>query len=120
MTNNEHRKTSNYIEEMEELRKEDETLDNGVKETEKENEDIDFTALKSLQDDGIDMSFLDNLQKQYGENNIKQEEETVDNLELLRANAQLIDQLKNIQSERLSATPPPHFSQLPKPNEKEV
>merc|ERR1712241_914184 len=41
-------------------------------------------------------------------------------LELLQTNAQLIDQLKNVQNERLSGTPPPHFSQLQKPNDKEI
>ena len=82
---------------------------------------IDFDSLKSLQEDGIDMSFIDSLQKQYNESNIKQEEETsTDNLELLSANAQLIDQLKNIQSERLSGTPPMHLSQLAKPDAKEI
>ena len=41
-------------------------------------------------------------------------------LELLQANAQLIDQLKIVQNERLSGTPPAHFSQLQKPTEKET
>ena len=53
---------SKYVEEMKSLRKEDELLDAAFKEvtdsSEKESTDIDFTSLKSLQDDGIDMSFI--------------------------------------------------------------
>ena len=53
---------SKYIEEMKSLRKEDELLDAAFKEvtdsSEKESTNIDFTSLKSLQDDGIDMSFI--------------------------------------------------------------
>ena len=47
---------------MKSLRKEDELLDAAFKEvtdsSEKETTNIDFTSLKSLQDDGIDMSFI--------------------------------------------------------------
>ena len=47
---------------MKSLRKEDELLDAAFKEvtdsSEKECTNIDFTSLKSLQDDGIDMSFI--------------------------------------------------------------
>ena len=53
---------SKYIEEMKSLRKEDELLDAAFKEvtdsSEKESTNIDFISLKSLQDDGIDMSFI--------------------------------------------------------------
>ena len=53
---------SKYIEEMKSLRKEDELLDAAFKEvtdsSEKESTNIDFASLKSLQDDGIDMSFI--------------------------------------------------------------
>ena len=74
LTGNEHRKTSKYIEEMKNLRKEDELLDNAFKDVpistedkddadNKAKKDIDFTSLKSLEKDGIDMSFLESLQK---------------------------------------------------------
>merc|ERR1712066_777526 len=122
------RKTSKYIEEMKSLRKEDELLDNAFKEVtenqksqEEKKDDIDFSSLKSLQDDGIDMSFLDNLQKFWS--GVKEEgkdEDSKDTPELLQANAQLIEQLKNVQSERLSSTPPPHFSHIIKPSDKEL
>ena len=80
-----------------------------------------FTICRSLQDDGIDMSFLDNLQKFWS--GVKEEgkdEDSKDTPELLQANAQLIEQLKNVQSERLSSTPPPHFSHIIKPSDKEL
>ena len=35
------------------------------KEDEKKEKDVDFDALKSLSDDGIDMSFLDSLKDKY-------------------------------------------------------
>ena len=123
LTGNEHRKTSKYIEEMKKLRKEDEALDTAFKEVEddEESKKVDFSALKSLQEDGIDMSFLDTLQEQYNAvEKVKQEEPSGEGTELLNANAQLIEQLKTLQNERLTATPPPHFSQLAKPNEKET
>merc|ERR550532_3472127 len=73
LTGNEHRKTSKYIEEMKNLRKEDELLDKAFTEVPDTSEDksnetdsnkkgIDFTSLKSLEKDGIDMSFLESLQ----------------------------------------------------------
>merc|ERR1712066_620259 len=76
LTGNEHRKTSKYIEEMKNLRKEDELLDNAFKDIpvnsddkqDSSKKDIDFTSLKSLEKDGIDMSFLDSLQKYCDDN----------------------------------------------------
>ena len=120
LTGNEHRKTSKYIEEMKTLRKEDELMDSAFKEVENEVEEVkvpsvDFDSLKSLQDDiGIDMSFLDTLQPFYKKN----EEHKPENM--LQANADLIDQLKHVQNDRLSGPPPQHFSQMPKASEKEV
>ena len=51
---------------------------------------------------------------------VKTEDIKQENLELLQTNAQLIDQLKMVQNERLSGTPPSHFSQLQKPTDKEI
>ena len=64
------------------------------------------------------------MQSQWNASNIKEEvKEDVDSKdtpELLQANAQLIEQLKNVQNERLSSTPPPHFSHVIKPSDKEL
>ena len=69
-------------------------------------------------------SFSDNLQSQWNASNIKEEVkddvDSKDTPELLQANAQLIEQLKNVQNERLSSTPPPHFSHVIKPSDKEL
>ena len=69
-------------------------------------------------------SFSDNLQSQWNATNIKEEVkddvDSKDTPELLQANAQLIEQLKNVQNERLSSTPPPHFSHVIKPSDKEL
>merc|ERR1711997_1258536 len=115
-------KTSKYIEEMKNLRKEDELLDKAFKEVPDTSEDktnetdsnkkgIDFTSLKSLEKDGIDMSFLESLQKYNDQSTdlieVKTEDIKQENLELLQTNAQLIDQLKMVQNERLSGTPLP-------------
>ena len=72
----------------------------------------------------ISFSFSDNLQSQWNASNIKEEVkddvDSKDTPELLQANAQLIEQLKNVQNERLSSTPPPHFSHVIKPSDKEL
>ena len=72
----------------------------------------------------ISFWFLDNLQSQWNASNIKEEVkddvDSKDTPELLQANAQLIEQLKNVQNERLSSTPPPHFSHVIKPSDKEL
>lgn len=66
LTGNEHKKTSKYVEEQKNLRLEE----NAVKaafDTDIKREAIDFESLKSLSNDGIDMSFLDSLQTQYAD-----------------------------------------------------
>ena len=91
---------------------------------------MSFFFNRSLQDEGIDMSFLDNLQKSWSavsasgiiKEEIKEEVnlDSKDTPQLLLANAQLIEQLKNVQNDRLSATPPPHVSHITKPSDKEL
>ena len=70
------------------------------------------------------MSFLDNLQRTWPasgiKEEIKEEDDSKDTPQLLQANAQLIEQLKNVQNDRLSATPPPHVSHIIKPSDKEL
>ncbi len=117
LTGNEHRKTSKYIEEQKNLRKEDELMEEAFKqlkplpETSSENrqdkeeaevknegeEDtkIDFEALKSLSEDGIDMSFLDHLKSEWE----KVSETTSDKLSRTAA---LLEELHNTQVTYLS------------------
>merc|ERR1711971_1368468 len=99
------------------------------KDKEKEKE-VDFDSLKSLSDDGIDMSFLDSLKDKYKKDK-EEEEEKAKKLkedpdppqptpeEMLSKTASLLEELKRVQHERLSSTPPQHFSSMPKAGEKE-
>uniref|UniRef100_A0A0K2VBS0 Bromo domain-containing protein n=1 Tax=Lepeophtheirus salmonis TaxID=72036 RepID=A0A0K2VBS0_LEPSM len=135
LTGNEHRKTSKYIEEQKNLRKEEDLLD---KVFAKVDPNFDLESLKSLEKEGgIDKNFLDSLKKEYevkgedqeGEeapsdsNNQDNEEEEGDKeenpVDILRKNAALIKELTEVQRERLSSNPPPHYGQMPKPSEKE-
>lgn len=114
LTGNEHQKSCNYTEEEKQLRQIEEPND-------KDDEmdigecvaDIDFESLKSLAEVGIDVSFIDSIQKQYKD----EAEEPVENL---NENAELINELKEVQLERLSAAPPSHLSQIVHPNEREM
>lgn len=149
LTGNEHRKTSHYIAEQKMLRREDELLESTYTELEeleqpqtKDGQDaqsdsnqINFDSLKSLNADlGIDMSFLDTLKKDY--DTVDQNEATDDSTknsllcklddktskelqDTIQKNAELIQELKDVQNERLTSTPPVHFSNITKPNERE-
>ncbi|CAB4054918.1 BRD7 [Lepeophtheirus salmonis] len=131
LTGNEHRKTSKYIEEQKNLRKEEDLLD---KVFAKVDPNFDLESLKSLEKEGgIDKNFLDSLKKEYevkgedqeGEeapsdsnNQDNEDEEEGDKeenpVDILRKNAALIKELTEVQRERLSSNPPPHYGQMPK------
>jgi hypothetical protein len=74
-------------------------------------ESVDFESLKTLSDIGIDVSFLDTM---------KADLEEMDRLEGLTDTAELLNELKKVQLERLSASLPVHFSQILQPNEQEM
>merc|ERR1711915_1047961 len=63
LTGDQHRKTSKYIEEQKLLREEEKEVNDAIQ----EKNVVDFDSLKSLENDGIDMSFLGDLQKQYND-----------------------------------------------------
>jgi bromodomain-containing protein 7/9 len=122
LTQNEHRKTTKYLEEKKSLRREDQLLcavfdpstcgeegkasqlEDGIKQ--EVQPPVDFGSLKSLSDDGIDVSFLDSLQSQYMADPSLQLQET----------ANLLAELKQLQLERLSQ---PHAGHAPKAGDKE-
>ena len=134
LTDNAHRRTSKYIEEKKALRREDELLETvmpAAAENEDENQpqteateepstkkeptaEIDFDAIKSLGDEGFDVSFLDGLKSEFEKRNSG----TID--EQLEANASLLENLKETQTKRLSQPPPAHFAHLPAPGESEL
>merc|ERR1711962_1552941 len=60
LTDQQHRKTSKFIEEQKMLREEESVVDEAFTDSK-----VDFDSLKSLEKDGIDMSFLGDLEKKY-------------------------------------------------------
>lgn len=76
--------------------------------------EIDFDLLKTLEQDGIDMSFMSTLQAAY---ELRQEQEMKDLSleEQLELTAHLIDSLASAQSARLSTPPPPSLSNVVPP-----
>merc|ERR1719244_2236674 len=89
LTDQQHRKTSKYIEEQKLLREEESAVDEAFTDAK-----IDFDSLKSLEKDGIDMSFLGDLEKRYNSSSAVKLETT----------AGLIEELRNSQHERLSGS----------------
>jgi len=82
-------------------------------------EEIDFDLLKTLEQDGIDVSFMSQLQAAY---ELRQEQE-MEGLSLeqqLELTAHLIDTLASAQSARLSAPPPPSLGAIPGPGAREA
>merc|ERR1719278_2191130 len=76
--------------------------------------EVDFDLLKTLEQDGIDMSFMSTLQAAY---ELRQEQEMKDLSleEQLELTAHLIDSLASAQSARLSTPPPPSLSNVAPP-----
>merc|ERR1712061_122175 len=60
LTDQQHRKTSKFIAEQKMLREEESVVDEAFTDSK-----VDFDSLKSLEKDGIDMSFLGDLEKKY-------------------------------------------------------
>ena len=105
LTGDQHRKTSKYIEEQKMLREEEKE----VNEAFQEKEEVNFESLRSLENDGIDMSFLGDLQKQYNDSiDVK-----------LDATAGMIENLRNVQHERLSSVSSSNLGDVRGPGEKE-
>eukprot|EP00092_Neocalanus_flemingeri_P032835 GFUD01035711.1.p1 GENE.GFUD01035711.1~~GFUD01035711.1.p1 ORF type:complete len:645 (+),score=163.96 GFUD01035711.1:36-1970(+) len=105
LTGDQHRKTSKYIEEQKALRDEEKE----VNEAFQEQGEVDFESLKSLENDGIDMSFLGDLEKKYNESlDVK-----------LDSTAGLIENLRNVQNDRLSSVSSSNLGEVRGPGEKE-
>ena len=76
---------------------------------------IDFEALQSLTEDGIDMSFLGNLQAEY-----EKQVEPANLEERLERTAELLQSLRSSQNLRLSSCPTANLSQVAGPSETEL
>lgn len=105
LTGDQHRKTSKYIEEQKMLRDEESVVNEAFSENDSA---IDFQALKSLEKDGIDMSFLTDLETKYNSGTEAK----------LDTTAGLIENLRNVQHERLGSSS--NLNQLEGPGEKEM
>ena len=103
LTGQQHSKTRQFIEEQKSIREEEKYVSESIQEK------VNFESLKSLEDDGIDMSCLDVLQKKYNDKvDVK-----------LEKTAALIENLREVQNERLSLVPSTNMSELPGPGERE-
>ncbi|XP_077982682.1 bromodomain-containing protein 7-like [Glandiceps talaboti] len=81
--------------------------------------EIDFEALKSLSDIGIDMSFLPAMEKEIS---TKEESSGADNVKLqdkLNEAGDMIKDLEKTQNERMSKKPPSNLQYNPGPSDKE-
>jgi len=110
VTGSEHSKITKYVEEQKLLRAEEKAVKTML--DIKEGPGIDFDALKSLGNDGIDMSFLDTLQSQYAQYQTSPAGR-------LETNASLLENLRDAQHDRLSAPPPNHLGQVTGPSQDE-
>lgn len=80
-----------------------------------ENVQIDFDSLRSLSDIGVNVSFLNDFEK-----NMQTIEMTKKLQEQLEKNSTLIDQLHKVQMDRLSQNVPTHLSHIEHPNNDEI
>ncbi|XP_011496203.1 PREDICTED: bromodomain-containing protein 7 isoform X2 [Ceratosolen solmsi marchali] len=124
LTNGDHRQTKNFLEEKRRLKEEEEKikhllekpiqdLNRNIPLVDKVKVDID--QLKTLSDIGIDVNFLESL-----EEDIKSNEERAALQNRLDDTSNMLNSLRQTQHDRLSAPPPPHLSNIPKPSESEV
>lgn len=135
LTGGEHRKTKRILEERRRLREEDERIRQmlegkqvtmqGVSDGKmhpisiQPDMKVDFDALKSLNDIGIDMKFLDTVEQDM---HIKEEHRAAEEAMQLRLDqtSALLQKLQQVQSDRLSLTPPAHLSHVAQPSDSEV
>ncbi|XP_041455209.1 bromodomain-containing protein 7-like isoform X2 [Lytechinus variegatus] len=80
---------------------------------------IDFESLKSLADEGIDMSFLPALEKEMAVMDKIQSETEKEVDQKLGKTAELIRDLERSQNERLNRKPPPHLQYIQGPSDQE-
>ena len=102
LTGEQHRKTSKYIEEQKLLREEETEISDAL-----QADTVDFTSLRSLENEGIDMSFLDDLQTRYNAG------------VRLDQTAGLLESLRSVQYERLGSVAATSLAETRGPGERE-
>ncbi|XP_053985276.1 bromodomain-containing protein 7 isoform X2 [Hylaeus volcanicus] len=127
LTGGDHRKTKKFLEEKRRLREEEEKIKHLLEKpmqdvnrniSSMDNVKVDIDQLKTLSDIGIDVNFLESLGNI--EDELKLTEERAALQSRLDDTSQMIGRLKQVQHDRLSAPPPAHLSNVPKPSENEV
>ncbi|XP_033216841.1 bromodomain-containing protein 7 isoform X2 [Belonocnema kinseyi] len=123
LTSGEHRKTKKFLDEKRRLKEEEEKikhlLEKPIQEVNRnpqvEKVKVDVDQLKSLSELGIDINFLDNMEEE-----LKVNDERSSIQSRLDDTSQLLSHLQQVQHDRLSALPPAHLTNVPKPKENEV
>lgn len=120
LTNGEHRKVMTQLLETQRQRFDQREIDQSLPDVEKEksalaNVKIDFEGLRSLSDLGLDMEFIDGLEKVTKCQEVQKKLETA-----LNTNSALIEKLHGVQYDRLSQNLPAHLMQAPKAGGEEV
>jgi len=108
LTGEQHRKTNKYLEEQKVLRDEESAVNDAF--IDEPRSTIDFESLRSLENDGIDMSFLGDLQCKYNTSTAGK----------LDATAGLIENLRYSQTERLSGSSDLNKLEGPSEHEREL
>ncbi|XP_076762536.1 bromodomain containing 7/9 isoform X3 [Xylocopa sonorina] len=124
LTGGDHRKTKKFLEEKRRLKEEEEKIKHLLEKPMQDvnrniapmdNVKVDIDQLKTLSELGIDVNFLENLGEE-----LKLNEERAALQSRLDDTSQMLGRLKAVQHERLSAPPPAHLSNVPKPSDTEV
>nr|CAD7458806.1 unnamed protein product [Timema tahoe] len=135
LTSGEHRKTKRFLEDRRKLREEEERIRQLLEgkphhpspppTAPQPDVEVDYTALKSLADLGIDTSFIDNFGWYLNaEQELKRNEEQKASEEAVQAGldhtSNLLQKLQQVQNDRLSMVPPPHLAHVVQPSDNEV
>jgi bromodomain-containing protein 7/9 len=120
LTCGEHSKTMEVLTENERQKTVQKEVDKALPDWNQEskrlqNVQVDFEKLRTLTDIGLDVGFMDEIERSM--KGIKSED---DLQEQLNVNASLMEQLHQVQYERLSAPLPHHLSHVPQPDRNEV
>lgn len=115
LTGGDHNRTKRTIDENKKLREEEEAVKTMLEVKPIDAVKVDVDELRSLQDLGIDINFLDNM-----ENELKISEERHELQQRLDSMCQLLQKLQQTQHQRLSAPPPAHLNQCAPPSEEEM
>lgn len=123
LTNGEHSKTMETLMESEQIKQNQKEVEKLLPDYQKEakqleNVAVNFDELRTLKDIGVDVSFLNTFEKVINGN---EEDPVGNNLQTkLDTTSSLIEQLHQVQNDRLSAPLPQHLSLVAHPNKQEM